>query len=136
MSEKITCITNIKQYYIKKKTKLSPQTCFIDLSGSLSQMKTHHTVKGHSSHLFFSLFFFIASLLNFPDGDFAVSPGGAAQDIAVLGRAQCLDAVCVSLKLLGDSVALWVHHQQLASLLTATPSSGAASATAAHPDLI
>lgn len=89
----------------------------------------------HSAHSFHVNSFLTASLLHLPDGDLAVSPGGAAQDVAVLGRAQCLDAVCVSLQLLGDSVALWLHDQQLASLLTATRSGGAASTTAAHPHL-
>lgn len=127
-SDKKTSMTNMRRNHFK--INLSSQTCFNDLSGSLSLS----TSQSKLSLIVFP-FFFTVSLLNLPDGDFAVSPGGAAQDVAVLGGAQRLDAVCVSLQLLGHSVALWVHHQQLSSLLTVTPRRGASCTAAAHPDL-
>lgn len=77
----------------------------------------------------------LPALLNFPDGDFAVAPGGAAQDVAILDGAEGLDAVRVGLQLLGHSVALWVHHQHLASLLTVTLASDTSPAATAHPYL-
>lgn len=77
----------------------------------------------------------LPSLLNFPDGDFAVAPRGAAQDVAILGGAERLDAVRVGLQLLGHSVALWVHHQHLASLQTVTLASDTSPAATAHPYL-
>ncbi len=77
----------------------------------------------------------LCSLLHFPDGDLAIMARRATQDIAILSRAERLDAVWMGLQLLCHSVALWVHHQHLTSQLTVTLTSNTASAATAHPDL-
>lgn len=80
-------------------------------------------------------FLCLCSLLNFPDGDLAIAPRRAAQDVAILGRAEGLDAVRVGLQLLWHSVALWVQYQHLTSQLTVTLTSDTARAATANPDL-
>lgn len=75
------------------------------------------------------------SLLNIPDGNLAITVCGTAQDVAVLSRAQCLDAVCVGLQLFCHSAALWVHHHHQTSHLTVILTWDIAPAIAAHPHL-
>lgn len=79
--------------------------------------------------------FYLSSLLNFPDGDLAIAPCRATQDITILGRTERLNDVQMGLQLLCHSVGLCVHHQHLTSQLTITVTSNIAPATAAHPYL-
>lgn len=75
------------------------------------------------------------SLLNIPDGNVAVMACGAAQNVAILGWAECLDAVRVGLQLFCHSVALKIHHHQQTSHLTLTLTCPTAPAITAHPYL-
>lgn len=75
------------------------------------------------------------SLLNIPDGNLAIKVCGRAQYVAVLSRAECLDAVCVGLQLFSHGTALWVHHHHQTFHLTATLTCDTAPAIAAHPYL-
>lgn len=81
-------------------------------------------------------FFLLLPLFNFPDGNLAIPLCRATQDIAILSRAQCLDAVWMGLQLFGHSVALWVHHKHLTSQLTVTLTWDTASAPTTHPYLM
>lgn len=73
--------------------------------------------------------------LDFPNGDLAVTPCWAAQNVAILSWAECLDAVWMSLKFFCHSVALWIHHQHLTPQLTVPMTSNTTPATTAHPNL-
>lgn len=59
----------------------------------------------------------LRSLLDIPDGNLAIQVCGTTQDVAVLSRAQCLDAVSVGLQLFCHTAALWVHHHHQTSHL-------------------
>lgn len=88
-----------------------------------------------SSLLLHLCFLRLCSLLDFPDGDLAVTARRATKDIAILHRAERLDTVRMGLQLLWHSVGLWIHHQHLTSQLTFTLTSDTALATTTHPDL-
>lgn len=70
-------------------------------------------------------------LLNLPNGDFSILAGRAAEYIAALCRAQCLDTVCVGHQLLLYTVALCVHYVDLPT----PPALVRARPAAANPDL-
>lgn len=70
-------------------------------------------------------------LLYFPDGDFAITFSRATEYIAVLSRAQSLNAVRVSLQLLLHTAALRVQHQNPPTYVAQSRTT----AMTAHPDL-
>lgn len=75
------------------------------------------------------------TLLNIPDGNLAIMACGAAQYVAILSWAECLDAVRVGLQLFCHSVALKIYHHHQTSHLTVTLTCPTAPAIAAHPYL-
>lgn len=77
----------------------------------------------------------LCSLLDFPDGDLAVTARRATQDVAILCRAERLDTVRMGLQLLFHSVGLWINHQHLTSQLTVTLTPDTTLATTTYPDL-
>lgn len=96
-------------------------------------MSFHYKGKHRQNSCFIPLIF--RSLLNIPDGDLAIKVCGRAQYVAVLHRAEGLDAVCVGLQLFCHSAALWVHHHHQTFHLTVTLTCDTAPAIAAHPYL-
>lgn len=83
----------------------------------------------------FSLHVHLRSLLDIPDGNLAIQVCGTTEDVAVLSRAQCLDAVSVGLQLLCHTAALWVHHHHQTSQLPLILTCDITAAIAAHPYL-
>ena len=111
---------------------IAPSSVFVPLLFSPHDPPSLHMYPPLS---FSTAFLCLCSLLHFPDGDLAIAACRATQDVAILGRAERLDAVWVSVQLLRHSVALGVHHQHLTPHLTVALISGCVLATAAHPDL-
>lgn len=84
-------------------------------------------------HIFHTSFSFFPPLLNIPDSNLAIMACGAAQYVAILSWAECLDAVRVGLQLFCHSVALKIHHHHQTSHRTITLTCLTAPAITAHP---
>lgn len=75
------------------------------------------------------------SLIIIPDDNLAIMMCGAAQNVAILSWAECLDVVRVGLQLFCHSVALKIHHHHQTSYLTITLTCPSTPAIAARPYL-
>lgn len=84
-------------------------------------------------HIFHTSFSFFSPLLNIPNSNLAIMARGAAQYVAILSWAECLDAVCVGLQLFCHSVALKIHHHHQTFPWTVTLPCPTAPAITAHP---